>query len=287
MISLQVAEARPQQELRAVLFHQWDFEDGTPWTRFYRTDTGYLLRFPELADFAISRDGTAVRCWPAPEVSEETIRHLYQNQVWPLALSRQGRLAFHACAVEIDGEGIAFLGASGKGKSTLAASFATAGFPFLTDDGLVLAIEDGSTLITPSFPFIRLWQDSQDAIMGSHPPAAPDVQYTTKARFLAGTAIVHCEEPRRLRRMYFLGEGVADQPEFHLLKPGDALIELVKHSFLLDIEEKELLAAHFNELARMVNEPIYYRLDYPRCYNDLARVRQAILEHVRQTKDHP
>ena len=40
--------------------------DGTRWTEFYRTQTGYLLRFPELADFQVSADGLHASCCPAP-----------------------------------------------------------------------------------------------------------------------------------------------------------------------------------------------------------------------------
>jgi len=41
-------------------FHRYTFENGTVWTEFYRTTTGYLLRFPGLADFEVSADGDAV-----------------------------------------------------------------------------------------------------------------------------------------------------------------------------------------------------------------------------------
>ena len=66
------------------------------------------------------------------------------------------------------------------------------------------------------------------------------------------------------------------------MKPADALVELVKHSFLLDIEERAMLAAHFDELSALAGLPIYYRLDYPRRYEDLAAVRLAIIEHAKQ-----
>jgi hypothetical protein len=110
--------------------------DGALWAQFYRADTGYLLRFPGLADFAST--GLEVTAWPAPGISGQTVEHLYLNQVLPLALSMQGKLVFHASAVEIGDGAIAFMGESGKGKSTLAASFATSGYRFLTDDGLIV-----------------------------------------------------------------------------------------------------------------------------------------------------
>jgi hypothetical protein len=130
--------ARPQPPPEHPPLHEWAFPDGTLWTQFYRTQTGYLLRFPDLADFEVSADGRVVEGWPAPGVTEDTAQHLYLNQVLPLALSKQGKLVFHASAVEIHGVAVAFMGASGKGKSTLAAGFASAGYRFLTDDGLMV-----------------------------------------------------------------------------------------------------------------------------------------------------
>ena len=54
----------------------------------------FLLRFFDLADFAVSSDGHHVTCVPVPDISEETVNHLYLNQVLPLALSMLGKLVF-------------------------------------------------------------------------------------------------------------------------------------------------------------------------------------------------
>lgn len=263
-------------------FHEWVFPDGTLWAQFYRTGAGYLLRFPGLADFEISADGCSISCWPATGISEHTVQHLYLNQVRPLALSKQGHLILHASAVEIADVAIAFIGESGRGKSTLAASFATSGFRFLTDDGLVVEAWGDGYEVRPSHPSIRLWLDSEAALIAPNTPTAPALEFTSKSRFLAGDRIAFCESPRPLRRVYFLGDGSAPTLSFEHMKPADALIELVKHSFLLDIEEREMLAAHFDELSRLASLPIFYRLDYPRRYEDLAAVREAIIEHAKQ-----
>jgi hypothetical protein len=261
-------------------FHQWSFPDGTLWTQFYRQGGGYLLRFPDLADFEVSADGATVLGFPAPGVTSPTVEHLYLNQVLPLALSRQGKLVLHGSAVDIGGQGVAFLGESGRGKSTLAASFATEGTRFLTDDGLLLEWVDGRCMIVPSHPSIRLWQDSQDALISNSSAVAPAVSFTSKSRFLAGPEIAFCQEARPLHRLFFLGDGVVETPTIEALRPAQALIELVKHSFLLDIEARDMLMRHFDDLTRLAELPIYFRLDYPRDYSALPVVRKAIVEHA-------
>ena len=271
---------RHQKPIGKAPFHVWTFPDGTVWTCFYRNDGDYRLRFPDLADFEVSGNGDTVRCWPVPGISEYTVEHLYLNQVLPLVLGKQGKLVFHASAIETGSGALVFMGVSGRGKSTLAASFATHGFRFLTDDGLLLEEKKGRYQVQPSHPSIRLWQDSQEALVAEDAAIAPPVQHTSKARFLAGEDMAFCGEARPLQRIYFLGEGTASAVEFQPMVPSEALIELVRHSFLLDIEEQALLASHFDRLAALVRGPIFYRLDYPRRYEALALVRQSIIEHA-------
>ena len=280
MVDFKFMDVRLQAPLDNAPFHQWVFPDGVIWTAFHRTDTGYLLRFPDLADFEVSADGRSVSCRPATDVTEETSRHLYLNQVLPLALSKLGKLVFHASAVEVADAAVAFVAESGRGKSTLAAGFARNGFRFLTDDGLVVEACGNGYRALPSHPSIRLWTDSEAAIIAPGARTAPALSYTSKIRFLAGPDIAFCDQPRPLRRVYFLGDGSAAALFFQPMSAAEALVEWVKHSFLLDIEDRSLLASHFDQVAGLANQPIHFRLDYPRRFKDLPSVRQAIVEHI-------
>ena len=285
MVTIRLLPARFQHPLAHLPFHTWTFPDGTLWTEFHRTNSGYLLRFPDLADFQVSADALHVTAFPAPDVSDATVQHLYLNQVLPLVLSKQGKLVFHASAVEIGEGAVAFVAESGRGKSTLAASFAVSGFRFLTDDGLVVEPGVHGFEALPSHPSIRLWEDSEAALVPPTARRAPPVHYTSKARFLADEDLAFCTQPRPLRRVYFLGDGRATTLEWQHLTPAEAMIEWVKHSFLLDIEEKPRLASHFDQVATLANQPIHYRLDYPRRFEELTRVREAIVEHARSGGD--
>ena len=82
-------------------------------------------------------------------------------------LGKQGKLVFHASAIETGSGALVFMGISGRGKSTLAASFATNGFRFLTDDGLTVEEGNSRYQVQPSHPSIRLWQDSQEALVAA------------------------------------------------------------------------------------------------------------------------
>jgi hypothetical protein len=151
---------------------------------------------------------------------------------------------------------------------------------FMTDDCLLLNKVDSGYEICPSHPSIRLWEDSRSALVHQGATLAATVQYTHKARVLSDDVLAYCSETRRLNSIYFLGGDEVDEVLIKSLSPSEALIELAKNSFLLDTEMQDVIAQHFDELSQMVALPMYYRLDYPRRYDALPRVRAAILEHV-------
>jgi hypothetical protein len=79
--------------------------------------------------------------------------------------------------------------------------------------------------------------------------------------------------------VYFLGEANAAVAQFERLAASQALIEWVKNSFLLDPEEPRLLASQFERLTNLVVRLPCFRLHYPRHFDALGSVRQAIADH--------
>ncbi len=280
MSALERHPPRAQDPLPTEPFERILATDGSPWLDVHRTPAGYLLRYPGRADFAVAADGLAAEAWPVPGAPEATLAHLWRNQVRPLALSRQGRVVLHASAVDLQGAGLAFAGPSGRGKSTLAAAFARRGAGFLCDDGLLLDLGGDDILIEPGDPSLRLWEDSHAALEPSGAALAPPLDYTPKARLLAGEGLAHCPEPRPLRALYLLGPGEADAVALEPVPPPEALRALLRLLTVLDLEARDVLAAHFQELARLAERPIVWRLDYPRRYEALEGVVEAVARHA-------
>lgn len=276
---LKVEPAREQGPLAGVPYHRWE-QDGELWAEFRRQGDAVLVRFPGLVDFAVPGDASHAVCWPAPGVGEATRDHLYINQVLPLLHARRGRLAFHASAVSLDVGAVAFVGESGRGKSTMAASFAAAGHPFLTDDGLILRESGGRYQVEPTHPSLRLWDDSRDALGVSGAVLAPAVAFTDKARLLAGGALPFCDGAQPLCAAYFLSAEEADEPRFVQLTGAELLQAWMSHSFLLDLDEPEALRQHFGALAGFCAAIPSFRLDYPRDYGSLESVRRRIADHA-------
>ena len=49
---------------------------------------------------------------------------------------------------------------------------------------------------------------------------------------------------------------------------------------MLDARDKSRMATHFEQVARLVRLGLTYRLDYPRRYDSLPEVAEAVLKHT-------
>ncbi len=279
MIRYEVMPERRQRPINSTPFHQYIVDDAV-WTDFYRSGDGYLLRFPDLADFEVSADGTKVVAYPASDSDDATVEHLYINQMVPLALSRQGQPTFHASVVTIPGGAVAFLGNSGMGKSTLAASFALNGSSFLSDDALLVEETASGCRVKPSHPSIRLWEDSAEALVDPRNPQSMPVSYSSKARLLAGEALAYNAEPQPLLAAYMLEPDETPDVSIRTLHGLDRHMAWVNNSFLLDVEDPELLKKHFGWTHRIASAVPTFALDYTRDYGILPDVRDAVQQHT-------
>jgi hypothetical protein len=239
-----------------------------------------VLRFPGLADFEVSADGTKVIAHPALDTDDATIDHLYINQIIPLALSRQGQPTFHASVVTVPGGAVAFLGRSGMGKSTLAASYALNDGAFLTDDGLLIDETAAGCMAMPSHASLRLWDDSVEALVVDDIPKASQITYSSKARLLAGDALAYSDEQAPLLAAFVLNNSDVKDVEIICLNGLSRYMAWLENSFLLDVEDHELLTRHFEWTHRISGRVPTFALDFPRDYAILPKVRDAVRQHL-------
>jgi hypothetical protein len=262
--------------------NHWYSPDGTIWLAFAKVDAGYLLRFPEIADFIVSTDARSICCYPRAEIPLETIRHLLLNQVIPLVLSHLGRIVLHAAACAMPQAAIAFMGSTGAGKSTLAASFGLKGFPILTDDCLLIEEQEGVVVSVPSYPGLRLWSESISALFEEEPVLQPVAHYTEKKRLLVEQD--QFNGPTLLSAIYVLTEP-EDSEEFTgvtitPLAESEAIFEAIKHTFQLDISDRAKLRRDFKQYEWLAKSVPFFKLAFPREHACLSSVNRAILDHL-------
>jgi hypothetical protein len=136
-----------------------DQVDAVAAVRLHRSSGGWHLIYDDTGRFDIDRSGGAIT-WRAPEgVSEDAARLDIMGRVLATAMHAAGDVCFHASAVAIEGKAIAFLGAKGFGKSTLAWAMVRAGARLITDDTLRIQLDPGP-LAHPGVHELRLRSDA-------------------------------------------------------------------------------------------------------------------------------
>jgi hypothetical protein len=256
--------------------------DGSLWLAFGRLEAGYLLRFPELADFVVSNDARLICGYRRANCPPESMRHLLLNQVIPIVLGHSGRMVLHASACATSRGAMAFLGKTGMGKSTLAASFGLQGFAILTDDCLLIERQGQEIMTVPSYPGLRLWPESVKALFDKEPALQPLAHYTDKKRILFEQN--HPNGSRSLSAIYVLSEWEksTEKPSVRIspLTPAQAMLEAVRHTFTLDVTDRERLTQAFRRYEWLAKSVPFFRLAFPRRHALLSHVNQVILNHL-------
>jgi len=258
--------------------------DGSPWLTCTRTNEGYRFCFPELADFLVDRQGRHVTFVAQPQAAPETIRHLFLDQVIPPLLNLRGGDALHASAVRTAGGACAFIGPTGRGKSTLAAAFHLAGDPVLCDDCLLLKDDPDQLRVEPAYPGLRLWEDGWEVLFGGAGSTLPVSHYTSKRRVWTPGSEGIASLP--LRGVYALvgyedGDPLTG-PVIEPLSIRDAFMELFRCAFRLDLTDQAMILRQMRVLERVANEVPVKRLRLPENLAVLPAAREAILQDLKQ-----
>ena len=268
--------------------------DHTPWQHHWldgdeallslaRQGAGYWLRVPDQADFLVLLDPARVQVWPTrdPPPDAATLEHLLVDQILPRVLAQLGGSVVHASTVRIGGRHVLFLGPSGWGKSTLAGLLHRHGHAVLSDDCVQLVAEGGRFRAIPTYPSLRLYEDSLDALFPGIDTTTAVAAYTRKRRVpmpapSAGDPAVAVDA------IYLLGDpaGAGDAIRIGPLRPAETCLALIRHSFRLDLADRAASAmqlARCGEIARAVPA---FGLDYPRDFARQEALVQAIADHV-------
>ncbi|WP_166996728.1 hypothetical protein [Paramicrobacterium fandaimingii] len=116
-----------------------DFETNEPWYTLVRTAQGDLhFRVHGVCDYLISSDFRDVELRMNAGVERGMDGVMTVGALVSLLLYLKGTSVFHGSAVDVGGRGIAFVGHSGQGKTTMATLFCAEGASVITDDVLVV-----------------------------------------------------------------------------------------------------------------------------------------------------
>jgi hypothetical protein len=183
-----------------------------------------LLDVPEAARYLVEQ-GSRITVQPYPGAGADDVITFLMGSAMAAVSHQRGLLPLHASAVQVGDGCVAFAGASGAGKSTIAAFIAGHGYPLVADDQSVVWNEGGRLVVWPGPGRVKLWKDGLEQLQ----PGANGLKRVRGRldKFHVSLARGAAAAPLPLRRLYLMVDGaqVDISP-----RTGFAAIEAVRQS---------------------------------------------------------
>lgn len=191
------------------------------------------LSIPGVARFHV-RDGVMIVVDPDPAATDKQIQLFLLGTAMGMACLQRGLLPLHANAIAMEGRAVGFAGASGVGKSTLAAHYLRHGDGVLADDicAVDLVGEDAVPIVHPGISRIRLWKQSLHLLeegAGPLEPVHPGIDKFSWAN--PGRT-----EPMPLSALYILSRSDGEETmSVRRLHGGEAIRCLIEQTYRHDL----------------------------------------------------
>jgi hypothetical protein len=244
------------------------------------------LFWQEVGGFLV-RDGREIIIDPLPGTAESLIRLPLLGAALSMAIHQRGLVGLHASAVAIDGKAVAFMGQSGLGKSTMAASLYARGHAVLADDLVVLdPREDGTVMLLPSFPELKLFPESLIAALGDNPEGLPKlISGLDKRARLAPYGFT--TDPFPIKALYLLDNSATLSLE--LISPLERIPHLIRESYgarkFKHWLKGQKASAHLRQCSEVAKRVPIYWLRRPRDLESLGTCAELIEENVRSLSE--
>lgn len=117
----------------------------------------FLLTVPNVARFLLE-NGNRIVFAPESEANAEDVPIFILGTVFGILLHQREQIVLHASAIEVNGRAVVFCGASGAGKSTIAAALVQRGYRLITDDICAISLSGKSApMVHPDGRQLKLW----------------------------------------------------------------------------------------------------------------------------------
>jgi hypothetical protein len=256
---------------------------GDNFLSLYTTSGCWVIRYAGIADFYLLDRGIICHILD-PDQQDLAAVHILPAvlSVW-LELNKRV-FALHASAVVVGRQVIAFLGHSGHGKSTLAAAFAQADYPLLSDDILLVDDRNGEFVARPGYPFMRLWPDEAEWFYGGYKEFENIQAGYGKLRvpLSADHFGKFYDRAAPLTRIYLPQRRPASDGSaiirFTSISPQEVVIELMRFAYSSRLSEAlGRNAERLDFFARLAGKVPLRRLAIPNGYEHLPAVLSALL----------
>lgn len=217
-------------------FRYWSSEQGSNW----------IVRHGGTAQTVFDREARTITLHPDPRAEAGVPELLLAGSGMAHALAADGHGSLHASAVETGGRAIAFIGPSGRGKTTLAALLCGAGARSVSDDVLRCDFREDAPECFRGGSSLRLRPQAAD-LAGDLEGAAATADGRTSA-FAAPSAL---ERMPLAALVVPIPSREADEVEVRRLRGLEAATELLRSPRLLGWIDPDLQTRHLDLCQRL------------------------------------
>jgi hypothetical protein len=208
-----------------------------------------FLAWPEVGHFCIS--SRVINVDPAPSAGERLISAFLSGAALGVLLHLRGFITLHASAVVVQDTAVAFMGAKGMGKSTMASVFCRHGASLVSDD--VLVVDPATLRVHPGGRFCKLAPDVAASVSQAPADQLLPVYRRTQKRYWEPGRRYDADLP--LGRIYLLDYSSGEHSEIQPMSKRDAALALLRNSYALRFLEKTMDgASHLDQSARIARE---------------------------------
>lgn len=258
---------------------------GSVTTRLWEGKSGYWIWNESVATFHVPWKGERVDVYPEFGADQRAIADTLCGEVIAFVLHRRGYPCLHASAIVTAEGALAFLGPSGMGKSTLAASFLREGFALLTDDILPLQVQSDGVYAVPGPSTLKLWPETVEHTLGYLGELPKVLEPFDKRLLTLGEGMRHAQSPIRLRGLYLLDRfdpettGSTDV-SIEKLGKAQASLSLLRHTYPGAFVQPAEAGDVFPTYARLAAQTPISVLRYPAGFSYQGEVRRQILADI-------
>jgi hypothetical protein len=250
-------------------------------------DGSRYRRWTGLFDFLVAPDARRIQARMLDRANEEALLAYLLVDGLSYSMVRLGHEPVHATAVLTDRGTAAFVGASGDGKSTLAALLVRDGCRLVTDDMLVLTHERAGCLAHPGPPRIKLYRSIAEAVFGGTCAGVPMNPVTEKLIVALGDRQT-VRTPVPLTAMYLIDRDdralcAGAAPKIDRLSPARAFPRVLAATTAHYPGDRERLARQLEFVSRLVSRVPVKTLAYRRDVDDAGILRDAVLADLDRT----
>lgn len=230
--------------------------------RFSRDDHRTVLRYPGLCEFVADRGLGRIVAHAAPGVDAGYLSVLASGAVLAVHLALNGNLVLHASAVRLDTTALAFVGASGMGKSTMATLMCAGGVELVSDDVLRVAPATAGRPVTVYSGGVE--SRLRDKASSLAALMADDTYRRTADGRLAIRPLTYAGKPLELAACVVpMPSREATCVTARRLTEGAALRRLLQFPRIVGWTESRCLAHDFEALADLVSEVAVFEVVVP------------------------